>query len=47
MRHVFTGCHEEARMLDNIYNAKILEFAGNIPRVGHLEHPDGTAKAHS
>lgn len=34
-------------MLDDIYNAKILEFAGNIPRVGRLEHPDGTAKAHS
>ncbi len=34
-------------MLDDIYNAKILEFAGNIPRIGHLEHPDATAKAHS
>ncbi|XYK80432.1 MAG: iron-sulfur cluster assembly scaffold protein [Labrenzia sp.] len=34
-------------MLDDIYNAKILEFAGNIPRVGRLEHPDGTSKAHS
>ena len=34
-------------MLDDIYNAKILEFAGNIPRIGRLEHPDATAKAHS
>jgi len=34
-------------MLDDIYNAKILDFAGNIPRVGRLEHPDATAKAHS
>lgn len=34
-------------MLDDIYNAKILEFAGNIPRVGRLEQPDATAKAHS
>jgi len=34
-------------MLDDIYNAKILEFAGNIPRVGRLEHPDASAKAHS
>ena len=34
-------------MLDDIYNAKILEFAGNIPRVGRLERPDATAKAHS
>lgn len=34
-------------MLDDIYNAKILEFAGNIPRVGRLDHPDASAKAHS
>lgn len=34
-------------MLDDIYNAKILEFAGNIPRIGHLEHPQASAKAHS
>lgn len=34
-------------MLDDIYNARILEFAGNIPRVGRLDHPDATAKAHS
>lgn len=34
-------------MLDDIYNAKILDFAGNIPRLGHLENPDASAKAHS
>lgn len=34
-------------MLDDIYNAKILEFAGNIPRIGRLEHPQASAKAHS
>lgn len=34
-------------MLDDIYNAKILEYAGNIPLTGRLEHPDATAKAHS
>ncbi|WP_298965836.1 iron-sulfur cluster assembly scaffold protein [uncultured Roseibium sp.] len=34
-------------MLDDIYNAKILELAGNIPRIGRLEHPHATAKAHS
>ncbi|KZM48243.1 iron-sulfur cluster assembly scaffold protein [Labrenzia sp. OB1] len=34
-------------MLDDIYNARILEFAGNIPRIGRLEHPDASAKAHS
>ncbi len=30
-----------------MYNAKILEFAGNIPRIGRLEHPQASAKAHS
>jgi len=34
-------------MIDDVYNAKILEFAGNIPRIGRLDHPDATARAHS
>jgi len=34
-------------MLDEIYNTKILEFAGNIPRIGRLTDPDASAKAHS
>ncbi|MEP3275817.1 MAG: iron-sulfur cluster assembly scaffold protein [Stappiaceae bacterium] len=34
-------------MIDDIYNAKILEFAGNIPRLGRLDKPDATARAHS
>ncbi|WP_075215733.1 iron-sulfur cluster assembly scaffold protein [Mongoliimonas terrestris] len=34
-------------MIDDIYNAKILDFAGNIPRLGRLENPDASAKAHS
>lgn len=34
-------------MLDDIYNAKILEYAGNIPRIGRLDNPDASAKAHS
>ncbi|WP_181707590.1 iron-sulfur cluster assembly scaffold protein [Chthonobacter rhizosphaerae] len=34
-------------MIDDIYNAKILDFAGNIPRLGRLQEPDATAKAHS
>ena len=34
-------------MIDDVYNAKILGFAGNIGRIGHLEHPDATATAHS
>lgn len=34
-------------MLDDIYNAKILDFAGNIPRLGRLEHPQASATANS
>lgn len=34
-------------MIDEVYNAKILGFAGNIARIGRLEHPGATAKAHS
>ena len=34
-------------MIDDVYNAKILGFAGNIGRIGRLENPDATAKAHS
>lgn len=34
-------------MIDDVYNAKILAFAGNITRTGRLQEPDATAKAHS
>jgi NifU-like protein involved in Fe-S cluster formation len=34
-------------MLDDIYNSRILELAGNIPRIGRLADPDATARAHS
>ena len=34
-------------MLDDIYNKQILRFAGSIPRLGRLEHPDASATAHS
>jgi NifU-like protein involved in Fe-S cluster formation len=34
-------------MIDDVYNAKILAFAGNIVRIGRLERPDATARAHS
>lgn len=33
--------------MDDIYNSKILEFAGNIPLTGAMESPDATADAHS
>jgi NifU-like protein involved in Fe-S cluster formation len=34
-------------MIDSIYNKRILELAGDIPRLGRLASPDATAKAHS
>src|SRR5713101_8828369 len=34
-------------MLNDVYNSRILELAGNIPRLGRLEQPDATATAHS
>ena len=34
-------------MLDDIYNTRILELAGNIPRIGRLSEPDASATAHS
>ncbi|TFF27800.1 iron-sulfur cluster assembly scaffold protein [Jiella endophytica] len=34
-------------MIDDLYNARILEFAGNIPRIGRLDEPDASATAHS
>jgi NifU-like protein involved in Fe-S cluster formation len=34
-------------MLNEVYNRKILELAGNIPRIGRLADPDATATAHS
>lgn len=34
-------------MMDDIYNNRILDFAGNIPRIGILENADAEAVAHS
>ena len=34
-------------MIDDVYNAKILGFAGNIGRLGRLPAPHASAKAHS
>jgi NifU-like protein involved in Fe-S cluster formation len=33
--------------IEQLYNSRILEFAGNIPRIGRLEAPDATATEHS
>ena len=34
-------------MLNDIYNKRIIELAGNIPRLGRLAEPDASATAHS
>lgn len=34
-------------MIDDVYNARIIEFAGNIPLIGRLDAPDASARAHS
>ncbi|WEZ83669.1 iron-sulfur cluster assembly scaffold protein [Rhizobium sp. 32-5/1] len=34
-------------MIDDIYNSRILEFAGNIPLTGRLDDADAEASAHS
>ncbi len=34
-------------MINDVYNAKILDLAGNIPRLGRLPAPDASATAHS
>src|ERR671917_225476 len=34
-------------MLSDVYNTRILELAGNIPRIGRLPAPHASATAHS
>jgi NifU-like protein involved in Fe-S cluster formation len=34
-------------MLNDVYNKRIIELAGNIPRLGRLPSPDASATAHS
>ena len=34
-------------MLNEVYNKRIIELAGNIPRIGRLSDPDASATAHS
>src|SRR6185437_3303048 len=41
------GQSAKTSMLNDVYNAKILDLAGNIPRLGRLPAPDASATAHS
>src|SRR5271169_757210 len=34
-------------MINEVYNRRIIELAGTIPRIGRLADPDATATAHS
>lgn len=34
-------------MIDDIYNKRILEFAGNMERIGRMAEPDAVATMHS
>jgi NifU-like protein involved in Fe-S cluster formation len=34
-------------MINEVYNRRILELAGTIPRIGRLSDPDASATAHS
>jgi len=34
-------------MIDDVYNKRILEFAGNIDRLGRIADPDAVATVHS
>ena len=34
-------------MLNDVYNSRILELAGSIPRIGRMASPDASATAHS
>jgi len=41
------GAPPTKAMINDVYNHRILELAGNIPRLGRLGAPDATATAHS
>jgi NifU-like protein involved in Fe-S cluster formation len=42
-----SGSFSSLIMLNDIYNRRILELAGNIPRLGRLPDADASATAHS
>src|SRR5438270_3039060 len=41
------GHNSAITMLNDVYNSRILELAGNIPRLGRLADADASATAHS
>jgi NifU-like protein involved in Fe-S cluster formation len=47
LRPTANGAPPTKAMINDVYNHRILELAGNIPRLGRLGAPDATATAHS
>ena len=45
--NVSAGKIDKTSMLNDVYNSRILDLAGNIPRLGRLAAPDASATAHS
>jgi NifU-like protein involved in Fe-S cluster formation len=41
------GLNRDLAMLNEVYNRRIIELAGTIPRIGRLSDPDASATAHS
>ena len=41
----WTAPKRDLAMLNEVYNRRIIELAGSIPRIGRLAAPDATAKA--
>jgi NifU-like protein involved in Fe-S cluster formation len=39
------GSQRASAMINDVYNRRIIELAGTIPRIGRLAEPDATAKA--
>jgi len=46
-RAIAAPCWLAKLMLNEVYNSRILELAGNIPRLGRLADPHASATAHS
>lgn len=41
------ACFADEPMINDVYNARILALAADIPRLGRLAQPDASATAHS
>ena len=44
---MFISCDTDVKVIDDVYNKRILALAADIPRLGRLAHPQASATAHS